>query len=95
MAAAEGTTHTDDDRVRVSTWTFAAEGDSTGPHVHELDYVVVPVTGGTFTVVEADGSARVLTQEAGRPYTGTAGTEHDVVSASPGPISFVEIELKA
>ncbi|MGX6446674.1 cupin [Patulibacter sp. S7RM1-6] len=94
MAAAQGTTHTDDDRIRVTTWTFAAEADNTGRHVHELDYVVVPVTGGTFTVVEADGSTRTLTQEPGRPYTGTAGTEHDVVSASPGTVSFVEIELK-
>jgi len=35
----------DDERVRVTTWTFAADGDETGHHVHEYDYLVVPVTG--------------------------------------------------
>jgi hypothetical protein len=39
----------DDDRVRITTWTFGTAGDTTGPHVHERGYIVVPVTGGTFT----------------------------------------------
>jgi hypothetical protein len=94
MGAAEGKTGTDDDRVRVTTWTFPANGDSTGRHVHEYDYVVVPVTGGTFSVVAPDGATREMTQHAGQPYTGTAGTEHDVVSTSASAVTFVEIELK-
>ena len=55
----------DDDRVRVTALTFA-DGDETGDHRHEYDYLVVPVTGGTFTVIERDGSTRELAQEAGR-----------------------------
>jgi beta-alanine degradation protein BauB len=35
----------EDGRVRVTSWTFEAAGDATGQHVHEYDYVVVPVTG--------------------------------------------------
>lgn len=83
----------DDERVRITTWMFA-DGENTTPHVHEYDYIVVPVTGGTFAVTDDDGAVRELTQQAGSPYLGTAGTAHDVVNASGAPAVFVEIELK-
>jgi quercetin dioxygenase-like cupin family protein len=92
--SAQATTTVDDDRVRVTAWTFAADGDNTGWHVHEYDYVIVPVTGGTFAVAGADGETRELAQLAGEPYLGSAGTEHDVVNRSGGPATFVEVELK-
>ena len=92
--SAQATTDIDDDRVRITTWTFDADGDNTGHHVHEYDYIVVPITGGTFTVTTPDGAARELTQHAGTPYLGTAGTEHDVVNSSGARATFVEIELK-
>lgn len=82
------------DQVRVTTWTFETAGDATGRHRHEFDYVVVPVTGGAFTVTDADGSVREMTQVAGSPYLGTAGTDHDVVNATDRESVFVEIELK-
>ena len=84
----------DDDRIRVTTWTFDEVGDATGDHVHEYDYVVVPVSGGTFAVTGADGATRELAQQAGSPYVGTAGTAHNVAHAGPGRATFVEIELK-
>ncbi len=90
---ARSTMTVDDDRVRVTTLTFA-DGDETGDHRHEYDYLVVPVTGGTFTVIEHDGSTRELVQEAGAPYPGRAGTEHNVINASGRAATFVEIELK-
>jgi quercetin dioxygenase-like cupin family protein len=93
MPAARPTITADDDRVRVTTWEFA-DGEATGRHVHEFDYVVVPVTGGTFEVVAPDGGSRTLAQEAGVAYVGAAGTEHDVVNRSGCTASFVEIELK-
>jgi quercetin dioxygenase-like cupin family protein len=93
VAAARPTITADDDRVRITTWEFA-DGEATGHHVHEFDYVVVPVTGGTFEVVAPDGASRTLAQEAGVAYIGTAGTEHDVVNRSGRVASFVEIELK-
>jgi quercetin dioxygenase-like cupin family protein len=93
VSLGQSATGIDDDRVRVTTWTFQA-GESTGPHVHEYDYLVVPVTGGSFVVTEADGSTRELTQEAGAPYPGRAGTDHDVLNASGATAVFVEIELK-
>jgi beta-alanine degradation protein BauB len=93
MAAARPTITADDDRVRITTWEFE-DGAATGRHTHEFDYVVVPVTGGTFEAVAPDGGTRTLAQEAGVAYVGAAGTEHDVVNRSGRAASFVEIELK-
>ena len=94
MPSAHSTIAVDDDRVRVTTWTFVADGDNTGWHVHKYDYVIVPVSGGTFAVKGPEGETRELAQQAGAPYLGSAGTEHDVVNASGGPATFVEVELK-
>ncbi len=94
MSSAEPTTMIDDERVRVTRWHVPADGGATGPHVHELDYLVVPVTGGTFQVTNADGSVREMTQEAGVSYAGAAGTDHDVVNTGNSPAVFVEVELK-
>ncbi len=91
MGSAKSATVIDNDQVRVTTWTFTAAGDGTGPHVHEYDYVVVPVTGGTFTVTDSDGTTHDLIQHAGTPYLGSSGTAHNVVGAAA---TFVEIELK-
>ena len=91
---AQHVVNADNDDVRVTTWTFEASGAATGHHRHEFDYVVVPVTGGRFEVVDVDGSVREMDQVSGSPYLGTAGTAHDVVSAATQRAVFVEIELK-
>lgn len=78
----------------MTTWTFPAAGASTGHHVHELDHVAVPITGGRLAVTGADGEHSERLQVAGAPYFGTAGTAHEVVSASNAPLVFVEVELK-
>jgi beta-alanine degradation protein BauB len=94
MGVAQHIVNADNDEVRVTTWTFGAAGAATGQHQHEFDYVVVPVTGGRFEVVDIDGAVREMDQVAGSPYLGTAGTAHDVVSAAAQEAVFVEIELK-
>lgn len=94
MSDARATEFVDDGRARVTQWSFAAPGDATGPHVHEFDYIVVPVTGGELTVVASDGSVTSMVQRAGIPYRGVAGTSHNVVAAGEPPIVFVEVELK-
>jgi quercetin dioxygenase-like cupin family protein len=93
MANALSDTSVDDARVRVTAWTFG-DGEDTGQHRHEYDYIVVPVTGGTFLVTEPDGGRRELTQQAGVAYAGRAGTEHNVINRSGRTAVFVEIELK-
>ena len=94
MTTAQAAVMADNDQVRVTTVTFAATGATTGKHRHELDYVVVPVTGGTFLVTETDGSLREMNQVAGSPYLGVAGTAHDVANRAGQATVFVEIELK-
>jgi beta-alanine degradation protein BauB len=94
MSGAKPTAIADDERVRVTTWTFQEDGAATGMHHHDFDYIVVPVTGGTFTVTDADGSARELEQVAGVPYLRPAGATHDVVNSTGREAVFVEIELK-
>jgi hypothetical protein len=94
MTEAHADISVDNERVRVTTWTFDGAGVAIGQHRHEFDYVVVPVTGGTFTVIDLDGSEREMDQVAGSPYLGTAGTAHDVVNATDREAVFVEIELK-
>ena len=93
MTQAQATTSVDDDRVRVTTWVFDP-GASTGAHRHEFDYIVVPISGGLFRVSNADGTETERSQQAGRPYAGRAGTEHDLLNATDATVSFVEIELK-
>jgi hypothetical protein len=95
MSAATPRVTLDDGKVRVTTWTFGADGDATGVHRHEYDYIVVPITGGTFVVTGIDGSERTMTQIAGAAYLGRCGTEHDVTNASGSEVVFVEVELKA
>jgi beta-alanine degradation protein BauB len=93
MPNARPQTSADDDRLRITTWTFEDQED-TGEHRHEYDYVVVPVTGGTFEITEPDGTSREMTQQAGLAYLGRAGTEHNVINRSGRTAVFVEIELK-
>jgi hypothetical protein len=83
----------DDERIRVTTWTFD-DGQDTGPHRHEFDYLVVPVTGGSFEILDADGTVWERTQDAAKPYLGRAGTEHNVINRSGRSAIFVEVELK-
>lgn len=82
----------DNDRVRVTRWRFAP-GAATGWHVHEWDYVIVPLTAGTLELVEPDG-ARDSHLTVGAPYFREAGVEHDVVNTNEHDFTLIEIELR-
>ncbi|MET7409402.1 hypothetical protein [Streptomyces parvulus] len=56
----------EDERVRVTRWDFEP-GQSTGRHLHEHDYVVVPVTDGRTDVVTPDGTVTPSRLRAGCP----------------------------
>ncbi|MGV9407115.1 cupin domain-containing protein [Streptomyces sp. NPDC003674] len=81
------------ERVRVTRWDFEP-GQSTGRHVHEYDYVVVPVTDGRTDVIGPDGTVTPSRLRAGESYARPAGGEHEVVNAGSSALAFVEIELK-
>ncbi|MCU0911855.1 MAG: cupin domain-containing protein [Rhodobacteraceae bacterium] len=91
--AAVATRLVDDARVRVTRFDFAP-GAETGWHVHGLDYVITAVTDCPMLLEEPGGGTRAVTVPAGAAYRRNAGVEHNVVNAGPGPMSFVEVELK-
>jgi beta-alanine degradation protein BauB len=89
---AVATIRIDNERVRVTEFRFAP-GATTGPHRHELAYVVVPLTTGRLA---ASGPAGDTLNDliAGQPYFRPAGVEHDVRNANAFEFAFIEIELK-
>jgi quercetin dioxygenase-like cupin family protein len=89
---AKSTVQVDNDRVRVTEWRFAP-GEATGWHRHELNYVIVPVAGGTIRLESSSGSTDAELV-AGRSYYREAVIEHDVVNAGETEVVFVEVELK-
>ncbi|MGW0550996.1 cupin domain-containing protein [Streptomyces altiplanensis] len=83
----------EDEQVRVTRWDFEP-GTRTGHHVHEYDYVVVPVVDGHISAFAPDGSVSESHLRAGQSYARPAGGEHDVVNTGGAWLAFVEIELK-
>lgn len=94
MSSATPTVQLEDERVRVTRWDFEP-GDSTGPHTHELPYVVVPVVDGTTEITVDDGSVSRSDLRSGVSYARAAGARHEVVNVGTGHLAFVEVELKA
>jgi beta-alanine degradation protein BauB len=81
----------ENDRVIVTEWRFAPGAD-TGHHVHQHDYVVVPLTSGTLKLEEPSGM-RSVRLEIGASYARQAGVSHNVINDNPYEFRFVEIEL--
>ncbi len=90
---ARGTVHIDHDRVRVTEWRFAP-GAQTGEHVHEFDYVVVPLLDGDLRIDTPDGQSIRVPLRARVPYFRPAGVHHNVINANAYDFAFMEIELR-
>jgi beta-alanine degradation protein BauB len=90
---AKATRLIDNERVTVWEWRFPNPGDNTGWHRHDHDYVVVPISDGRLRIVTKDGDS-IADMKVGEPYFRKEGVEHDVINASAGDYSFIEIELK-
>ena len=82
----------ENDRLRITEWRFRP-GEETGWHRHEFDYVVVPMSTGRLEIAGSDGSVSAADLKAGEPYFRCAGVEHNVINASGGDFSFIEIEV--
>jgi len=54
MIAARSEVQVDTPEVRVTEWRLAP-GSATGHHIHQMDYVIVPVTSGEMTIVAPNG----------------------------------------
>jgi len=93
MTKAVPTLLIDNERVRVTEWSFAP-GAATGWHRHALDYVVVPMQDGVLELVGADDARSHAELKKGVPYFRGAGVEHDVINVNAFEFAFVEVELK-
>jgi quercetin dioxygenase-like cupin family protein len=83
----------DNSRVRVTEWAFDP-GDETGQHIHEYDYVVVPMKDGILKIVNEDGSITFSELKKGISYFREKGVNHNVINNNKFPYSFIEIEIK-
>ena len=88
---ATGETQIDNGIFRVTKWTIQPN-DAIPMHVHDFEYVVVPLVNDTMHVTNSDGSELVAEIRIGQSYTRSAGAEHTVANRGRGTIEFVEIE---
>ena len=88
------TVQVDNERVRVTEWRFAP-GAETGEHVHQMDYVVVPLGDGRLKLVSPAGEESFADLKRGVSYARKAGVHHNVINANDFEYAFVEIELKS
>jgi mannose-6-phosphate isomerase-like protein (cupin superfamily) len=89
MATSE--TQIDNGIFRVTKWTIGAN-DAIPMHVHEFEYVVVPLVNDTIHVQNSDGSEVVTEIRIGQSYARPAGAEHTVTNRGVSTIEFIEIE---
>ena len=94
-APREATPHQqeDNDITRVTKWAFTP-GAETGFHVHEMDYVVVPLLDGRLKLVSPEGTESFADLKSGQSYFRKAGVHHNVINANDYDFAFVEIEFK-
>src|SRR5689334_6097030 len=87
--SAEHVVQIDNERVRVTRWSFPVES-STGHHRHDYDYIVVPLSTGHLLVRSQAGqsSGELVTGEA---YFRQSGVEHEVINDNDFEIAFIEI----
>ena len=79
--------------VRVTRWDFSPYSE-TGWHIHEFDYIVVPIISGQLTITNPDGSSMTFDIDQGKSYNRRAGVEHNVQNLTDSETSFLEIEFK-
>jgi quercetin dioxygenase-like cupin family protein len=52
---AKSTVQQDNERTRVTLWEFIPDA-ATGWHIHEMDYVIVPLTTGKLKLLDREGN---------------------------------------
>jgi beta-alanine degradation protein BauB len=77
--------------AKVTEWRFAP-GAETGFHVHQYDYIVVPMTSGVLRLEDGAGSTEVRLTS-GVSYAREKGVSHNVINANAFEFRFLEIEM--
>jgi beta-alanine degradation protein BauB len=93
LPKAKATVQVENERVRVTEYRFAPDAE-TGEHVHQMDYVVVPMLDGRLKLVSPQGEESFADLKQGVSYFRKAGVHHNVINANAFEFAFVEIELK-
>ena len=88
--SATPTVQIDDDNTIVTEWRFPPHGE-TGWHVHQYDYVVVPLVTGELRLETPDGE-RLADLVIGQAYDRQAGVAHNVINNNEFGCIFLEIE---
>jgi beta-alanine degradation protein BauB len=83
----------DNEKTRVTEWVFDI-GDETGQHIHEFDYVVVPMLDGELKIINKNGEESISKLLKGGSYFRNKGVNHNVINNNNYEYSFVEIEFK-
>ena len=83
----------DNAKTRVTEWFFEV-GDETGQHIHEYDYVVVPMLDGELKIINHDGAETISKLTKGNSYFREKGVNHNFLNNNDFQYSFVEIEFK-
>ena len=78
--------------MRVTRWDFAPYSE-TDWHIHEFDYIVVPIIW-SINDANPDGSSMTFDIDQGNSYNRRAGIEHNVQNLTDSETSFLEIEFK-
>jgi beta-alanine degradation protein BauB len=91
---AHGDVQLENENFRVTKWTIEP-GGAIPMHLHEYEYVVIPLVTETMHVVNADGTEIVAPIEHGVTYTRSAGSEHTVENRGARTIEFIEVERLA
>ena len=83
----------DNNKTRVTMWSFEV-GDETGQHIHELDYVIVPMLDGDLKIIDHNGATSISQLKKGICYFREKGVNHNVINNNNFPYSFIEFEIK-
>ena len=76
---AKPTIQVDNKFVKVTEWCFPPKSE-TGPHIHEMNYVVVPMTTGDLTIEDPNGNISKASLISGKSYSREIGVNHNAVS---------------
>ena len=67
--------------------------EETGMHLHEYDYVIVPITNGELISLDKKKIKIESNLKKGEPYFRKAGVEHNIINNSKHEVKFIEIEI--
>ena len=90
---AKPTIQVDNKFVKVTEWCFPPKSE-TGPHIHEMNYVVVPMTTGDLTIEDPNGNISKASLIICKSYSREIGVNHNVINNNDYEFRFIEIEVK-